>query len=485
MTAAVAAAAATSRASPSAATPSTPRRASIRGPTTTSPGPPRRRPGASSTSTCSRCPRTRRASRCCPSRFNRSDGFSPGNLIATKVPGLDTQAELTNDTGAAPITEIEESLELDQPIVVINADTGERQLIFSEIDANPADPADRALIIRPGENFEEGERYIVALRNLQDSSGPIAPDPVFEDYRDGDPDRGPRARGPPPAHGAALRRARRGRGRADRAQRPLHGLGLHGRQPPEPQRARPVHARRRVRPARRHRPLRHAGPGGLRLTGIHRGHGDADAGRPRDRPRGRGHLRGPLLPQPPGLPDRLPVPFQPGTQPAAGDPGQHDGRQLHLHHLPGRDRPPQPRSARVAAVAVRPRAARQRERGQRRKRAGDGRRAQLHLLRDRLGRLRDGRRADDPDRAPGPQPLPQVRRPHPAGVPQLPLPRAADDPPRRLRHRSRVPGRRAGGARARHPAALLRRQQPGRDPRRLAGGAGARLQPRRARGARG
>ena len=73
-----------------------------------------------------------------PEPFNRSDGFSPGNLIATKVPGLDTQAELTNDTGAAPITEVEESLELDQPIVVINADTGERQLIFSEIDANPS-----------------------------------------------------------------------------------------------------------------------------------------------------------------------------------------------------------------------------------------------------------------------------------------------------------------------------------------------------------
>jgi hypothetical protein len=122
-----------------------------------------------------------------PEPFNRSDGFSPGNLIATKVPGLDTQAELTNDTGAAPITDIEESLELDQPIVVINADTGERQLIFSEIDANPSDPDDRALIIRPGENFEEGERYIVALRSLRDSSGPIAPDPVFEDYRDATP----------------------------------------------------------------------------------------------------------------------------------------------------------------------------------------------------------------------------------------------------------------------------------------------------------
>ena len=122
-----------------------------------------------------------------PEPFNRSDGYSPGNMIVTKVPGLDTQGELANDTGAAPITDVEESLELDQPIVVINADTGERQLIWSEIDANPDDPADKTLIIRPAENFEEGERFIVALRNLQDDNGPIPPDPVFEDYREGTP----------------------------------------------------------------------------------------------------------------------------------------------------------------------------------------------------------------------------------------------------------------------------------------------------------
>ena len=30
------------------------------------------------------------------------------------------------------------------------------------------------LLIRPGVNFEEGERYIVALRNLKDESGEIA-----------------------------------------------------------------------------------------------------------------------------------------------------------------------------------------------------------------------------------------------------------------------------------------------------------------------
>jgi hypothetical protein len=129
-------------------------------------------------------PRSRQGVPILPEPYNRSDGFSPGNMIVTKVPGLDNQEAFEN-TGAVPITEIEASFDPNQPIVVINADTGERQLIWSEIDANPADPDDRALIIRPAENFEEGQRYIVALRNLEDSNGdPIAAQDTFKIYRD-------------------------------------------------------------------------------------------------------------------------------------------------------------------------------------------------------------------------------------------------------------------------------------------------------------
>ena len=40
-----------------------------------------------------------------PTEWNRSDGFSPGNLILTKVPGLDTPAAFAK-TGAVPITDI-------------------------------------------------------------------------------------------------------------------------------------------------------------------------------------------------------------------------------------------------------------------------------------------------------------------------------------------------------------------------------------------
>ena len=69
--------------------------------------------------------------------------------------------------------------------MVINARTRKRQLIWAEIDSNPADPEDVTLIIRPGRNFDEGERYIVALRDLKRADGTtIAPREEFRAYRD-------------------------------------------------------------------------------------------------------------------------------------------------------------------------------------------------------------------------------------------------------------------------------------------------------------
>jgi hypothetical protein len=116
--------------------------------------------------------------------YNYSDGFSPGNMIVTKVPGLDTPAAFAR-TGAVPITDIERSFDANQPIVVINARTLKRQLIWSELDANPADPRDVTLIVRPAVNFDEGERYIVALRNLRDANGNvIKAQPAFRALRD-------------------------------------------------------------------------------------------------------------------------------------------------------------------------------------------------------------------------------------------------------------------------------------------------------------
>jgi hypothetical protein len=131
-----------------------------------------------------------------PAEQNLNDGFSPGNSIIVRVPGLDSPEAFEN-TGAVPITDIGAYAEGDQPVVVINADTGRRQPIWSEIDYNPidpatggdaGDPADRAkvnLIIRPAVNLDEGGRYIVALRRLRDAQDKTirAPD-AFRVYRD-------------------------------------------------------------------------------------------------------------------------------------------------------------------------------------------------------------------------------------------------------------------------------------------------------------
>ncbi len=119
-----------------------------------------------------------------PTEYNRADGFSPGSMIITKVPGLDND-EALEETGAVPITDMGRYDDPDQPIVVINADTGERHPIWAEIDANPTSDEDRTLIIRPARNFDEGARYIVALRNLKDSDGnAIEPSLGFKVYRD-------------------------------------------------------------------------------------------------------------------------------------------------------------------------------------------------------------------------------------------------------------------------------------------------------------
>ena len=165
-----------------------------------------------------------------PTEWNRNDGFSPGQAILARVPDLDA-----TQTGMVPLTNLGDSFRADQPIVVIDADTLERHLIWAEIDvniskfkpcdalgilgtglelagevdlpgveqlagvvetvkgqcdglpeiSNPLHDPGPALTIRPAANFKEGHRYIVALRNLKDGGGAILEAPVgFRIYRD-------------------------------------------------------------------------------------------------------------------------------------------------------------------------------------------------------------------------------------------------------------------------------------------------------------
>lgn len=105
-----------------------------------------------------------------PTEWNRNDGFSPGSMVLANVPGLDL-----GRTGAAPITDIGASLRPDAPIVLLDANTGQRHPYFAELDQRATDPNRQALIIRPAKNLTEGHRYLVALRNLRDAGGNVIP----------------------------------------------------------------------------------------------------------------------------------------------------------------------------------------------------------------------------------------------------------------------------------------------------------------------
>lgn len=115
-----------------------------------------------------------------PGQWNKNDGFSPGSAPVVHLPEVDLAA-----SGAAPIGDIGRSLEPDGPVLLIDADTGERHPHWVEQDAHADDDADRLLVVQPAVNLAEGHRYIVAMRDLVDGGGdPIAPFPGFEVFRD-------------------------------------------------------------------------------------------------------------------------------------------------------------------------------------------------------------------------------------------------------------------------------------------------------------
>ncbi|HEX6117089.1 MAG TPA: hypothetical protein VFY99_08310 [Solirubrobacterales bacterium] len=116
--------------------------------------------------------------------YNGNDGFSPGQTAVVKVPGLDTAGAFEN-TDPVPLNELSDYARKKAPIVVINARTGERQPIWAELDANATTPESTSLLIHPAVNYDPGERYIVAMRNLEDETGDDITAPQgFRYYRD-------------------------------------------------------------------------------------------------------------------------------------------------------------------------------------------------------------------------------------------------------------------------------------------------------------
>jgi len=116
--------------------------------------------------------------------LNQSDGFSPGPSITVRIPGMDSPAAFSQ-TGIVPEGEMSKAFEPKQPVLLIDAKTGERQLIWGELDSNATLDKDRNLIIRPGKNLTDGHRYIVALRSMKNAAGSAIPAPPgFRLYRD-------------------------------------------------------------------------------------------------------------------------------------------------------------------------------------------------------------------------------------------------------------------------------------------------------------
>ena len=119
--------------------------------------------------------------------YDRNDGFSPGSAVIVHVPGLDNPQAFAQ-TGAVGLANMQQAFAPDAPIVIIDENSGERQLIWSELDANATTPQDTDLLIHPGVDFKDGHTYVVALRNLRDSTGNVIGAPAwFAALRDGGP----------------------------------------------------------------------------------------------------------------------------------------------------------------------------------------------------------------------------------------------------------------------------------------------------------
>ena len=220
------------------------------------------------------------------SEFNRQDGFSPGQSIVVRVPGL-TSDRAFRRSRLVPLSDLGQASKDRTWPVVINARTRERHLVYAELDANAKRASERMLLLHPGENFEEGERYIVALGGLRTASGKrIKASKGFRALKRGAGPQRLRAR-----YRGIFRTLRR----AGVAQGQAHdGVGLHRRLRARPDRAHAAHPQRRVRPARRPQPRRRPRRG--QRAAVH-GHQRGRQPRPADPAPHLRHLHRAVLPQ--------------------------------------------------------------------------------------------------------------------------------------------------------------------------------------------
>ncbi len=117
--------------------------------------------------------------------YDQNDGFSPGSAILLHIPQLETQAAL-NKTHAVGLLNLSAYKAKNAPIMVIDEKTGQRQMIYAQLDANATSAATRNLMVLPASNWQDGHTYVVVMRDLRNAGGHLISAPAwFEKLRDG------------------------------------------------------------------------------------------------------------------------------------------------------------------------------------------------------------------------------------------------------------------------------------------------------------
>ncbi len=117
--------------------------------------------------------------------YDMNDGFDPGSTIIVRIPRMDTPAAY-DKTKPVPQNNIGQYLKKSAPVVLIDAKTGKRQPIWTELDSTSPSTDTTTLLIHPAKLLAEGHTFIVALRKMKKASGKELKAPKwFERLRDG------------------------------------------------------------------------------------------------------------------------------------------------------------------------------------------------------------------------------------------------------------------------------------------------------------
>lgn len=128
--------------------------------------------------------------------YNRADGFSVGAPLVTKVPGLEGAVGRPGYRDFPALTrsriatqkDMAASLSTEDGLVVLDAATGQRVMVWAELDMSTdlTSDAQRLLLIHSGSVWRHGHRYVVALQHLQTATGnPVPAQAPFAAYKAG------------------------------------------------------------------------------------------------------------------------------------------------------------------------------------------------------------------------------------------------------------------------------------------------------------